>query len=163
MLFVEGLEEGCYAVRQTKVEEGYKLLNTVVMWVYHGQVASIDLANVMDIKPTPPAQEIKPPKEEEKPPEKDEDLPKEEIDEKDKVTNGEEKKKEEIVNEIKDETMKKGEQDIKADSSVKREVLPRTGNDYFLLKLILLDFCIFIIFLKRRPLYSKVSSLQSKF
>ena len=44
VLFVDGLDTGNYFVKQTKVEEGYKLLDGVIMWVYHNQISEINLA-----------------------------------------------------------------------------------------------------------------------
>ncbi|MCI8621523.1 MAG: hypothetical protein HFJ50_07470 [Clostridia bacterium] len=133
----------------------------MIMWVYHNQISEINLANVMDIKPTPPNEDIEPPKEEdnnkneEMPPKeeipKDEELPKEDKKEdipKDTGITKEEEQKKEIVTEVKLEK----EQEKKDNIKIKNEVLPRTGNDYFLIKLILIDFCIFVIFFKSRPL-----------
>ncbi len=130
-LLIEGINTGRYTIKQIAVKEGYKLAVETEFPIEYGKTFEVIVNNELEPPKEEPEKPTEPPKEEtEKPTEPE--PPKEEIPEKPAEP---ELPKEEVPTQI-TETTKEEKNSI-------RTTLPRTGNDYFVIKLILINTIIF--------------------
>lgn len=130
-LFIEGISTGEYIIKQIEIKEGYKLVEKLEICVLHGQTVEVTIDNEKidkEIEPIPPKEEEKEPI-----PPKNETV---------EVTPPKEEKEAPEVSEIPELTEPKTEKDIST-TELTRTVLPRTGNDYFVIKIILIDIILF--------------------
>lgn len=191
-VYIENIDIGNYTIKQIKVKDGYQLVGDSTILILYNKTCYVTIVNLEEKKPEEleiPKEEDKkgeeeiPPKEnekvelpvkvEEKAEDKEQNKNDEPKEEKiDKIEGPKEDKVPEKIEKPKEE--KKQTQEIPKKEEInnsnillkKEEIaiqtLPRTGNDYFVFKILLADLSIFLIIVVLLKIYSNKKTRLSK-